>query len=326
MSTSRTVVAWLWVCLMLPAAPCAIAQGGAWKPEKNVAIIAPVAKGGGTDTTARLVERVLREQRLVDAVMGVVNKSEGGGAETWAYLASVPGNGHYLAIITPPLLIGANAPRPAAYTPLTLLYSEYVMIAVRADSPIKTGRDLAARLKKDASSVSLAVAPALGSHNHLAPALVARAAGGEATKMRVEIFRTGTAAADAVIAGRADLVSSSIGTLLSRVGSGQLRPLGLTAAKRLGGPLAAVPTWKEQGLDVVLPSWRGVIGPGGLSREQVAYWEAVFLKLSFDDRWLTELRKQWWESAYLNNSETLKFLQEQQALLNSALRRLDLAP
>lgn len=319
----KSKVAGVWALLL--AAPV-FAQPAAWKPAKNVEIVSSVAQGGGTDATARLVQRMLRERKLVDVPVSVVNKPGGGGAETWSYLRGHAGDGRYLAISTPPLLTVASAGNgDADFTPITILYHEYVLIAVRPDSPIKDGRDLAERLKRDAASVSLAIAPALGSHNHVAPALIARAAGGDAKKMRVQVFATGAAAADAVIAGRADVVSSTIGTLLSRVRSGKLRPLGITATRRLGGPLATVPTWKEQGVDVVLPTWRGVIGPRGMPREQVAYWEDVFLKLSFDPEWLAEMNKQWWDGVYLSSSETRKFLDQQTALLNGALAELGLA-
>ena len=326
---SNTAVAWMSGVAMLLAAQFGHGQSAAWKPERNVEIVSSVAQGGGTDATARLVQRVLREQRLVALPSRVVNKPGGGGAEAWAYLNDHAGDGHYLAISTPPLLTaqitGAGAVAYTDFTPITILYSDYVMIAVRADSPIRTGRDLAERMRLDASSVSIGVAPALGSHNHMAPALIARSAGGEARKLHVEIFATGAGAADAVIEGRVDVVSSTIGTLLSRVRSGKLRPLGLTAPRRLGGPLADVPTWKEQGMDVVLPTWRGVVGPRGMPAEQVAYWEEVFLKLSFNDQWLAELRKQWWDSTYMNSSETRRFLDQQFALLKGALTELGFA-
>jgi len=314
---------------MFLAAQAGLAQPAAWKPERNVEIISSVAQGGGTDATARLVQRLLREQRLLASSSSVVNKPGAGGAEAWIYLNGRAGDGHYLAISTPPLLTsriaGGEALSYTDFTPITILFSEYVLIAVRADSPLKTGQDLVERMKRDAASVSVGVAPALGSHNHIAPALIARNAGGNAKILRVEVFATGTRAADAVIEGRVEVVSSTAGTLLGRVQSGKLRALGLAAPRRLGGPFADVPTWKEQGVDVVLPTWRGVVGPRGMSAEQVAYWEEVFLKLSFNDQWLAELRKQWWDGTYMNSSETRKFLDQQFALLKGALSELGLA-
>jgi putative tricarboxylic transport membrane protein len=321
-------IAWL-AGVVLLAVQAVAAQPGAWQPERNVEIVSPVARGGGTDVTARLVQAMFEKLRLVAVTSSVVNKPGSGGAEAWSYLSQRPGDGHSLAISTPQLLTGrltgADEYAYTDFTPVTILYNEYVLIAVRADSPLNTGRDLIRRLRQDASSISLGVAPSLGSHNHIAPALVARAAGGDAKKLRVEVFDTGTKAGAAVADGRLDVVSSTTGTLLAQVQAGKLRPLGLAAPKRLGGLLAAVPTWKEQGVDVVLPSWRGIVGPRGMTPAQVAYWEDVFLKLSFNDEWLAELGKRGWDGAYLNGSETRKFLDAQFKLLKEALGELGLA-
>jgi putative tricarboxylic transport membrane protein len=306
----------------------AAAQNAGWKPDR-VEFVVSVAPGGGTDQTARLLQEMLRKTRLVTVNTAVVNMPAGGGDETWTYLRQHAGDGRYLAISTPPLLTnrmtGAGGPAYTDFTPITNLYNEYVLVAVRADSPIRSGRDLAERFRKDASSVSIAVAPALGSHNHIAPALVARAAGGDPKKLRVEVFKTGTEAAAAAIDSRVDIVSSTVGTLLPEIRSGKLRPLGITAPRRLGGPLAAMPTWKEQGFDVVLPAWRGVLGPPGMTPAQLAYWEDVFLKLSLDADWLEALTTRWWDGGYLSSSETRRFLEGQDALLRGALTALGLA-
>jgi putative tricarboxylic transport membrane protein len=306
----------------------ALAQAVAWKPAKSVEIISPVARGGGTDATARTIQRMLEKYGLLEVASSVVNKAGGGGEETWTYLGRFAGDGHYLAISTPPLLTnritGASATSYTDVTPITNLFSEYVLIAVRADSPFMTGGDLAARLRRGASSVSIAFSNVPGNHNHVAPALVAKAVGGDAAKLRFEVFETGEKAAAAVLDGRMDAVSATAGTILKSARGGKLRLLGLTAPKRLGGALAGVPTWKEQGVDVVVATWRGVVGPRGMTPAQVAYWESVFLKLSFNDEWLAELSERGWDGTYLSSAETRRFLREQYTLMEGMLRELGL--
>lgn len=305
------------------------AQTAAWKPEKNVEILSPVARGGGTDATARLVQGLFEKKRLVAVPSNVVNKPGGGGTEEWAYLGRFAGDGHYLAISVPPLLTsritGASTITYTDVTPITNLFSEYVLIAVSTDSPLKTGRDLAERMRKDPSSVSIAFANVPGNHNHIAPALIARAAGGAVRKLRIEVFDSGDKAAAAVLDGRLDAVSATAGTVLKHARSGNLRLLGLTAPRRLGGPLASVPTWKEQGVDAVVSTWRGIVGPRDMTPAQIAYWEDVFLKLSLDDEWLAALNEQGWDGTYLNSGETRKFLEEQYTLFRGALVDLGIA-
>jgi putative tricarboxylic transport membrane protein len=305
------------------------AQAQAWQPERNVEIVIPVARGGGTDDTGQLLQKMLRELRLVATGTVATNKPGGGGVEAWEHLRGRAGDGHLLSISTPPWLTnritGHDKLDYAQFTPITTLYREYVLIAVGAASPIKSGRDLAARFRTDASAVTIAFAPSLGSHNHIAPALVARAAGADPTAPKLKIVRTGAEVAAAADEGGAVVVAATAGTLLKYVQAGQLRPLGIAAPERLGGPLAAIPTWREQKLDVVIPAWRGIAGPPGMTPAQVRYWEDVFLKLSLDHGWLEELRSRWWEGTYMSSAETRQFLDGQYALMKNALTELRLA-
>ncbi len=321
----------------LPALGCALllaviapaaAQSVAWKPEKNVEIVTGTGAGGSNEAAARLLQRLFREHRLVVPTTSVVTKPGDGSAIAETYLNRHPGDGHYLALSTPTLLTnrlkdgGSLAHNDV--TPITNLFSEYILMAVRIDSPIKTGKDLAERLRAGDPAVSVGISSAFGNHIHIATALVARSAAGDSRKLRVVLYDNGPKAAAAAVSGHVDMVSASAGALLPEMQSGRLRLLGLTAPRRLGGPLAGVPTWKEQGVDAVYSSWRGIVGPRGMSVAQVAYWEDVFLKLAFTDEWLDELRKRSWDSTYLNSSETRKFLEDQSALMKGVLSDLGL--
>ena len=56
--------------------------------------------------------------------------------------------------------------------------------------------------------------------------------------------------------------------LAPQLASGKLRAFAVSAPKRLGGALSSIPTWKEQGLDMVEGNWRGIVGPKGLRRRR----------------------------------------------------------
>src|SRR5690348_10416338 len=68
-----------------------------WKPAKPVELVAPSAAGGGTDTMARLMQRILQERRLLDVAVTVVNKPGGSGSIALAYLQQHAGDAHYVA-------------------------------------------------------------------------------------------------------------------------------------------------------------------------------------------------------------------------------------
>jgi putative tricarboxylic transport membrane protein len=174
------------VCLLVCAALAhsALAQSpGAWKPARHIELVAGSAAGGGSDNLARLIQKVLQAQKIVDAPVTVINKPAAGGVAAWTGLNQNPMDGHHLAISTANLLTNHVTGRSTLHyndvTSIAQLFSEAVGIAVRADSPLRNGRDLAAQLKADAGGVSAAIGTSLGNAGHIALALVTQAAGGE---------------------------------------------------------------------------------------------------------------------------------------------------
>jgi putative tricarboxylic transport membrane protein len=109
------------------------------------------------------------------------------------------------------------------------------------------------------------------------------------------------------------------------VQTGRVRVLAVASDKRLAGALAQTPTWREQGVDVIFSSWRTLIGPRGMTAEQVAYWEALMAKVSKEDEWLRDLEQNALTPAYLNAEATRKFLAQQTEELRAILTDLGLA-
>jgi putative tricarboxylic transport membrane protein len=165
--------------LLCVAAAAAHAQP-AWKPEKSVEIIVGTSPGGPQDHMGRMLQKVLQESRLVDVPVSVENKPGGGGAVALAFLAQRTG-GSTLMINAPTMLsnqiTGKSALQYTDFAALAILGIEYECVAVRADSPLKTGKDLIDRLKKDPSSLSVSIGTSLGNSGHLAYALAMKAAG-----------------------------------------------------------------------------------------------------------------------------------------------------
>src|SRR4026207_1782669 len=69
-----------------------------WAPTKPVEIVVGVSPGGGLDRTARLLQRIMQDQRLVAQPINVVNKPGGGTAIAHAYLNQRAGDAHYWEI------------------------------------------------------------------------------------------------------------------------------------------------------------------------------------------------------------------------------------
>lgn len=301
----------------------------AWRPDKPVEIIVNTSPGTGSDTTGRLILRLLAEKKLIDVPATVVNKVGGGGTIGLAYLTQHPGNGHYLMVTSPTMLTnhitGKGALSYGDTTPLAQLGSESVVFAVRSESPLKTPNDVAERIRADAAGLSFAIGNSVGSHNHIGVALLARAVGASVRRLKVIPFNGSTEGITALLGGHLDVASTPAGSILAHVQSGRARVLAVAAERRLGGAFAAVPTWKELGYAVVATNWRSVVAAKGLSDEQVRYWDEVFTKLAQLPEWKQELQAKLEDDTYLNSRDTRRYMATQYAELTAILSDLGLA-
>src|SRR5512146_2636663 len=259
----------------LLAAAAASAQ--TWKPEKNVEIVIGLTAGSSQDRTGRTLQKIWQATNALGVTSTVVNRVGGGGQVAWTYLSQHAGDAHYVQIASPTVITshvtGQSRFRFTDFTPLALLGSQYLAVAVRADSPIGSGRELLERLKRDPYSLSLGINSA-GSALHILAGMLAKAAGGDPKKAKIVVFQ-GAELMTAALGGHVDCIVTVTSNILPHVESGKLRMLGVAAPRRLGGALASVPTWKEQGLDVVMPNWAGVFGVKGMSAQQIAFWDRV---------------------------------------------------
>ena len=307
----------------------AAAQTGAWKPARNVEIVVGVGPGGGIDRTARFIQKLVQDQRLVEVPVTVSNKPGGGSTIAHAYISQKAGDAHFLEISATSILTNHTTGKTAFshkdFTPVAMLSDEYIGFLVRADSPLKTGRDLLNALKTDAESVPIGIATAAGNTNHIAAGLAAKAAGADVKKLKVVVFGSGGESMTALLGGHVALVVTPSANSIPHLKSGKMRVLAIASPARLEGALAVVPTWKEQGEDIIVANWRPVIGPKGLTAQQVAYWEEVFARVTRSDEWKTEVARSGSVSHYMNGRELSAFFDQQYAQFRSVLGELGLA-
>jgi putative tricarboxylic transport membrane protein len=292
-----------------------------------VELVVGFSPGGGVDRTARTVERILVANKLVSAPITVVNKPGAGGAVAFAYVSQRPADGHTLLIAGQGLLtnhiMGTSPLNYTDFTPIASLFNEYSVLSVNAASPLRTGKDLAERLKKDSKSVTLGYA-AVGAGSHIAAALFWKLVGGSAKELRGVVYKSGADAVVSVLGGHIDVATSTAGSVAPHVGSG-VRVLGVGAPTRLGGALAGVPTWKEQGIDLVFGPWRAILGPRGLTPAQVAYWEGALRKATQHPEWKDDIEKNLWSDDFVTGAQFRKDLDKDYADLKSVLVDLGLA-
>jgi putative tricarboxylic transport membrane protein len=190
---------------------------------------------------------------------------------------------------------------------------------------MKSGRDLIERLKKDPKSVSIGFATALGSHNHIAAGLLAKAIGADVRGLKVVAFKGSSEAIGALLGGHIDLVTTAAGNVADQVEAGKLRIVGVAASQRLTGPYAAVPTWKEQGVNVVFGGWRSIMGPKGMSAPQTAYWEKIMQQVVAAPEWKADLERNYLSDDFATGDRFKAELKEDYASMKSVLAELGLA-
>jgi putative tricarboxylic transport membrane protein len=301
----------------------------AWQPTQEVELVAGTPAGGGQDRPARALIRVLESQKLVPVPIRLTNIPGRGGGNAWDYLAQHPGNPHVLAINSPTIItnrvLGESDFDDRALTPIANLYTEYIAFVVRPDSPIGSGADLLARLGADAGSLTIALATAIGNINHMALATATRHAGGDVRALRLNVFDSARYAVADVIEKRADVGAITAVSAVPELAAGTLRCFALSAPQRLGGKFAAVPTWREQGVDCVIGTWRGVIGAQGLTPEQAAFWDHALAAATATPEWNAELDQHYWANTYMGAQAIGGFLDRERAVMGELLRELGLA-
>jgi putative tricarboxylic transport membrane protein len=300
-----------------------------WRPEKAVEIVVPTAAGGINDQISRLMQRVLQDEKLVPTPMVVLNKAGGNQSLAVVYLTQKAPDPHHLLYATATVLTNYLAGiSPLGYTdltPLACLVVDHTVVTVAADSPMRTLRDLIERLKADPGAVSFGMV-SRGGPNHLALSQAVRSVGIDPRKLRTVVFKTNAESNMAVVGGHIQAVVSSASAALPQVQAGQTRILAIAAAERAAGPLAQVPTMREQGISATgIANWRAIFGPRGMSAAQVAFWDNALARMASAGEWNRELDGTNMSRHFLGSGEFSRYLDEEFAATRAVMADLGLA-
>jgi len=299
-----------------------------WKPERNVEYIVPAGAGAALDTAAREIKNLADRLQLLPVPLLVSNKPGGAGMVAMGALQARPGDGHLLATLTHSSinnkLVGDVTLGYEDFTPLAILFDEFITVAVRADSPIRSGRDLVETLRKNPSALSIGVATSIGNHIHAAIAKPLQVAGVDIARMTVVPYKSSAESMTNLLGGHLDVVSASAINVVPQLKAGKIRVIAVAAAERLGGDLAGVPTWREQGVDAVYSSSQGVQGTRGLTPAQIRFWEGVLQRVSATPEWNEFLAKNYWKPRFMGHAEARKYLDSEAESARALLGQLGL--
>ena len=291
----------------------------------DLRIVAPAKPGGGWDQTARSLQEVMQAAATAKAVT-VENVAGAGGTVGLAQLVDrEKGNGNVL-MVTGLVMIGAiltnNSPATLEQsTPIARLTGEYEVIVVPASSEFKTLADLTAKLKADPGSVAFGGGSA-GGTDHIIAGLVAKAVGADVTKLNYVPFSGGGEALAAILGGHVAAGISGYGEWAGQIQSGELRVLAVTSPERVAGIDA--PTLKEQGVDVELANWRGIVAPPGLDDAQKkALLDAVDQTVK-SEQWKKVLADRGWTDLYLAGDDFAALIADEATRTREVLQTIGL--
>ena len=285
-----------------------------------IKMMIPANPGGGWDTTGRALARAMQDAKVADTV-NFENKGGAAGALGLAqFINSAKGDGNALMVMGAVMLGGIITSKSktdlSTLTPLARLTSEYNVFVLPANSPFKTMKDVVEQHKKDPGSVKWG-GGSRGSTEHIAAAMIAREVGVDAAKINYVAFRGGGEAIAAILGGNVTIGGSGYSEFSEHIASGKMRAIGVTSGARLKG--IAVPTLKEQGINVEIGNWRGVYGASGITPAQRKVLVDSVVKATKSKAWTEALEKNSWTPAVLTGADFEKFVDDDFASLRATM-------
>ncbi len=334
---------------VMAAAP--LAQAGECPtdyPTETLEIMAPAAPGGGWDTTAREIQQVLQNE-VIDQNVEVFNVAGAGGTVGLAQLVSDNAGDEQTMMMMGLVMVGAIATNQSPVTleqvtPIARLTTEYEVIVVPANSEYQTLDDLMEDFKANPGAVTWGGGSA-GGTDHILVGLMAQAVGVDPTAINYVPFSGGGEALAAILGGQVSAGVSGYGEFQDQIEAGELRALAISAGQDVAAgatpgagaaspttgsatPVAAlppVPTLQEQGVDVELANWRGLVAPPEISDEVRQCMIAMIDQMHQTQAWQDVLARYGWQDFFLAGDEFGEYLSEERDRVIPILQELGLA-
>lgn len=251
-------------------------------PSHPITFINTSAAGSSLDlmmrTLAKFMSPLLKQNIIVE------DRAGGTGAVGMAEGMTKPADGYTVISATSSTSFQMADPRsrykPSDFIFLRALQTEPSVVAVNKDSPYKTLGQLVDALKHTPDKVTIGGYAAAGFHQFVFYKLQ------QAAKFRATWvpFQGGNEAALALMGQQIDAILMTPSTALGQIKSGQFRLLGISTEKR-DPSFPSVPTFKEQGYDVVESIWRGVMVKHGTPAPIIAKLSAAMDKVEAEPQW-----------------------------------------
>jgi putative tricarboxylic transport membrane protein len=296
-------------------------------PSETVEIMVPAAAGGGWDSTARTMQKVVEEEDVTKEPVEVFNVEGGGGATGLAQLQKDEGNPHQL-MMTGLVMIGAlqQANSPVSLdntTPISILTTEAEAFVVPKDSKFQTINDVVEAYQADPAAVTFGGGSAGGSDQLVVGELL-KAAGADVSKLKYVGYSGGGEATAGILSGDVAVGVSGVSEFEGQIKSGDMRLLAVSTAKPQDVAGESAPTLTEAGYDVDFSNWRAIVAAPGLSDEQAEAVTGLVDKMHDTAAWKTALKQNGWADLYKTGDEAKQFIDDETKRVDALYEELGL--
>ncbi|AXH95363.1 tripartite tricarboxylate transporter substrate binding protein [Ornithinimicrobium avium] len=290
----------------------------------NLTLIAPAGAGGGWDTFTRELQAAMRAQKIVNNVQ-VVNIPGAGGTIGLGKFTTMDAQADTL-MTTGSVMIGAIEVNDSPVSledvrPLARVSEEYDVIVVPADSPYQSIEDLVADWQQDPAGFPWTGGSA-GGLDHLIIADLALLNGVPVEDVTYIPKSGGAEAIQVLTSGGAKAAVSGFNEFADQIEAGRMRGLAIVAPERVEG--IDMPTLVEQGQDVVMTNWRGLLAPAGITDEQYAELQQIITETVQTPEWQDAMERNKWSDVFLTGDELDVFIAEDTAQIVALVEEVGL--
>ena len=244
-------------------------------PDKPISVIVPWAAGGGSDRSTRLIADALSKRIGVNVV--VVNKPGAGGAIGTRAIADAKPDGYTFGLVGSGLVArqytNPTANKMTDVVPLAFFGPDPGALSARADTGFKNVADFVKAAKAAPSSIKNGNDQPGGS-SFVNIAVLEKELGVKTTRVPYSGYAPTVAA---LLAGEVQTATVPIPDAIEQHKAGKIRILGVMGDERHF--LAEdVPTFKEQGFDIVIGSWRALVAPKGIPEDRMKLLESKLIE------------------------------------------------
>ncbi|MCL5039704.1 MAG: tripartite tricarboxylate transporter substrate binding protein [Firmicutes bacterium] len=290
-------------------------------PSKPITILNSSTAGSPADVMAREVARYA--EKFLGQSMVVVNKPGGSGGVMFAALLSEPSDGYTIGSVTASQIAALQAQLKKdfsfdSFEFIANVQKEPYAIAVRAESPFKSLKDMIEYAKKNPGQLKIG-GQGTGSALHLLILQLAEKAGIE---VKWVPFGGGSESVTNLLGNNVQVISTAPATVNQYVEAGKIRVLAVSGDQRLGH-MKDVPTLKELGYDIVMTQYRGFLAKKGLPPEVKAKLVDAIKKAVVEPGFKEYMAKNYQPDGFMGPEAFATMARQDYELIGKLLQRIE---